>query len=431
MQILLSRLQSSAAWLLLLLPVVFLASCDKDLELDDSSMNPGGVLNLSTVDSLRIIAYTTPEIPLDGKNQSVTPLGSIQETRFGAMYASFYANLRLTTIGFAPAGNIVADSAFLILRYNATYGSKTQPLNIKVYELDEALVAANTYRNNTTLNTKSTPIGELNNFTIPADSGTIKIPLTMALAERLIGQFGTSVYASNDNFQNFFKGIYVTTQTSGGDGLAYLQLTNTQTMLRLHFTSSTVADSEYRLMIDNQATRVNRYTTDFEGSEVETAINISTGDDEDLYVSAFSGTKAIVKMPEMPMLENAIINNATLTFYQLDFQTPLSNDFPAPDNLFMFLNLPDSSLALLPGVSLNNITDFGGLKRQTTVNGIATNEYTFNITKFLQDYIDGNAPSESIILSVLSVNSGARVKVGGGSHPYLPARLKVVYTSSQ
>jgi hypothetical protein len=431
MQILSSRLLSKISLLWVLVPMLFIVSCDKDLELDNSPLNPGGELTLLISDSIPLTAYTVVENPLDGKNQSVTPLGSIQETRFGAMYGSFYANLRLTTIGFDPGANVTADSAFLFLSYNRTYGSLTQPLTIEVFELDETLVSANDYKNNTSLNVKPTPIGSLSNFVLPADSGTIKIPLTNTFAQSIVNVFGTSTMGSNDNFQSFLKGIYVTTGTSGGDALAYLQLTNTRTSLSLFFTAPSSTDSTYRFLIDNQATRVNRYVTDFSGSEVETAINLSTGNDEELYVTAFSGSKAIIEMPDLSGLESTIINKAEITFYQTDFQSTLSNDFPEPNNLFLFLNLPDSSLAFLPGVSVSNIAQFGGEKRPVTINGVSTNQYSFNITKYIQDYIDGVATTNSVALSVLSVNSGARVKIGGGNHPTLPIKLNITYTLAQ
>lgn len=429
MQILSSRLLNKSV-LFFGLILFALASCEKDPQLNDSSLNPGNELTLAVTDSTPLVAYTINEIARDGKNQSVTPLGRIVDDRFGSLNASFYANFRLTVIGFDPGDNVSLDSAYLTLAYNQKFGPASSPFNIEVLELNENLVAANEYRNNTTLSTKSTIIGSLSNFTLTADSGIIKIPLTTTFAQSLVDQFGTGTLSSNDNFQNFFKGVHVRT-TIGDDALAYLQLTNTNTAINLYFTAQSSQDSLYRFLIDNQATRVNKYEKDFALSEVEGYLDDNTNNDEEIFVSAFSGTKAVVEMPDLSFLGNAIINRAEISFYEIDLSNPLATSFPSPDNLFLFLNLNDSTVNFLPGVSTNNLSNFGGSKRPATVNGISTNEYKFNITRYLQEVINGTAQSNSVILSVVAVNSGNRLKLGGGNHPDLPIRLKVVYTLAQ
>lgn len=429
MQILSSRLLSKSV-LFFSLVLFVLVSCEKDLQLNDSVLNPGNELTLAVTDSTPLVAFTANEIARDGKNQSVTPLGRIVDDRFGSLSASFYANFRLTVIGFDPGANVTLDSAYLSLAYNQKYGPASSSFNIEVLELNESLVAANEYRNNSTLSTKPTIIGSLSNFTLDADSGVIKIPLTTTFAQSLVNLFGTGTLSSNDNFQNFFRGVHVRT-TGGGDALAYLQLTNTNTAINVFFTAPSSPDSLYRFLIDNQSTRVNKFERDFAGSEVEVFLNDNTNNDEVLFVSAFSGTKAVVEMPDLSFLGNAIINRAELSFYQVDLANPLATSFPAPDNLFLFLNLSDSTINFLPGVSTSNLANFGGAKTSVTVNGISTNEYKFNVTRYLQEVIDGTAQSNSLVLSALAVNSGNRLKLGGGNHPDLPIKLKVVYTLAQ
>jgi hypothetical protein len=424
---LLNHLFNKTLGVLLLLSLIIF-SCEKDSQLNDSPLNPGGELTLMVSDTLPLVAYTTQENFLDGKNQAVTPLGRITDTRFGEMSASFYANFRLSVIGFDPEGTVTLDSSFLSLTFNKKYGPNTQPLNIEIYELDEALVSANDYRNNTTLATKPTLIGSLTNYTFSADSGVIKIPLTNAFAQTLINQFGQSTLISNDNFQNFFKGVHVKT-TGVNDGLVHLQLTSSALNLFFNATSST--DSIYSFFIDNQSTRVNKFIKNFSGSEVEVLLNDPSNNDEVLYVSAFSGTRAFFEMPDFSFLANTIINRAEISFYEVDIDNPLATSFPAPDNLFLFLNIADSTSQLLPGVTTNNIGSFGGFKTPKTVNGIATNEYKFNITTYVQSLVNENITNKSVALSVLNVNSGNRLKVGGGNHPDLPIKLKIVYTLAQ
>lgn len=427
MQILLNHLfNRNLAFLFLFSLTIF--SCEKDSQLEDSPLNPGSELTLVVSDTLPLVAYTASENPLDGKNQTVTPLGRINDARFGAMSASFYANFRLSVIGFAPGANVTLDSAYINLAYNKRYGPNSELMDIEVYELDESLVSANDYRNNATLATKPTIIGSLTSINFSADSGVVRIPLTNAFAQTLVNQFGQGTLSSNDNFQNFFKGIFVKT-TGGNDGLIHLQLTNSS--LRLFFNAPSSPDSTYSFIIDNLSTRVNKYIKNFAGSEVEVLLNDPTNNDEVLYVSAFSGTRAIVEMPDLSFLKNSIINRAEISFYEVDLDNPLATSFPSPDNLFLFLNSSDTSVQLLPGVTTNNIASFGGSKTSKTVNGISTNEYKFNITNYIQSLIDETTSINRIALSALTVNSGNRLKLGGGIHSDLPIKLKIVYTLAQ
>ena len=432
MQNLLNRLLSKNIFFALLITILF-SSCQKDVELEDSTLNPGNELIISGSDDFVFSTSTIREEPLEGVRQNVVPLGKIKEQRFGEMKASFYTNFRLTVTGFDPEGSVTLDSAFFYFKYNNTYGPFLEDISIEVYELNQELNTDNFTTNAEVLNTKPDIIASVNNLNIEAgQEGVLRIPISQNFAQGFVDGFGTSIFANNDGLRAFFKGVYVTiADNSGEDGLLYLNLTDNDTKFRIYFNAPSSIDSVYDFEITNQAAWLTQYTHDYTGSDVELLLNTPLENHETFYVSAYSGTKGVFQIPDLTVLDNAIINKAEISFYQTDVGSPLSTQFPAPLNLFLFLNNPDGTVNVLPGVSLNELEDFGGQRALVEVDGLTTFQYKFNITEYIQEIVNGSDISTDLSLSVLNVNSGDRVKLGGGNHPEFPVKLKILYTLAE
>lgn len=429
MQTLLNLLLSKS--FLFALPITFLIlSCQKDVELEDSNLNPGDELIISGSDEFVFSSSTIREIPLEGIRQNVVPLGKINEQRFGEMKAAFYTNFRLTITGFDPEGPITLDSAFFYFKYNNTYGPFQESLSLEVFELNEAINANDSLTNAEVLNVNSTVIASLNNLNIQSgQEGILKIPVDQSFAQGFVDGFGTSIFANNDGLQDYFKGIYVAvTDNSGEDGLLYLNLTDSDTKFSIFYSGPNSVDSVYDFEITNQAAWLTQYTQDYSSSDVELLLNTPEENHESLYISAYSGTKGEIEIPDLEVLDNAIINKAEISFFQTDFGETIASKFTPPSNLFLFLNNPGGNVSLLPGVSLNDIEDFGGQGKLAEIDGQTTIQYKFNITEYVQEIVNGSNISKELSLSVLNVNSGNRVKIGGGNHPNFPIKLEILYT---
>lgn len=408
--------------------IFFISSCQKDVELEDSMLNPGDELIISGSDDFSFSTSTVREIPLEGIRQNVVPLGKIKEQRFGEMKAAFYTNFRLTVTGFDPTGPISLDSANLYFKYNNTYGSFLEGLSVEVYELNQRINTNDSLTNAEVLSIKPNIIASVSNVSIQSgQEGILKIPVNQTFAQSLVNGFGTTIFGNNDGLQDFFRGIYVkVSDNSGEDGLLYLSLTDSDTKFRIYFDAPNSVDSIYDLEITNQAAWLTQYTHEYTSSDVELLLNTPQEDHEILYVSAYSGTKGEFEVPDLSILDNAIINKAEISFYQTDFGSPLSAQFTTPQNLILFLQNPDGTVSLLPGVTVGEIEDFGGQRTLVEINGQTTMEYKFNITEYIQQ-IRSNI-NRNLSLSVLNVNSGDRVKLGGGNHPEFPIKLKILYT---
>lgn len=406
--------------------LIFATSCNKDAELiDDSGSNNG--LPFQKIDSLKLKTSTVLDNTVDGTNLTNVLLGATQDPRFGFTKAAFYTEFSLTQNAFSLGANAVLDSIVLVLNQTDAYGSLNALYDLNVYELNQTLDPTAEYKNNTVLNLKSTTLASVNSYKFNSENTSIRIKLNDTFGNSLKNKFGTETMESSDNLKAFFKGVYVTANASNGDGFVTLGLKNDNTKLQMYFHSDTYSDTSFVFNVSTDDVTLNQYSNNTVGSEAASAISDSNKDESFSYVSSMSGVKTLVSFPDMSFLNEAIINKAEISFYQADYSNPLNTSFPEIENMFLFVNLSDESLAFLPDFS-SNPSSFGGSKELVAINGQNTYKYTFNITKYVQELIKGTADGETLFLNNISNNQGGRIKIGGGANSTLPVKLEILYT---
>lgn len=411
--------------ILLLLPLVALTYCDKDPSLEG---NPPAD-NLVKIDTFTFEAYSLPHTANNALNQTNVPLGVVSDASFGKRTASYFTQFLLTTASYELGANAVLDSAVLEIAISGKFGPMQQPVTYNVYEMTEALDNNNTYTSETNIAYNNTVIGSVN-YTYNEDETLLRIPISSTFANNLFSQFGTSTMQSNTNLLSFLKGLYIAPDnTTGGDGHIKLNPTNENTGLKLYFTSDSPTDSIYRFAITTQALRVNHYEKDLAGSAVENAFNNTTNNDEELYVAGLDISKARISIPDLSFLQGKIINQATLTIAQTDYNASVNNDYDVPVYLLLYGEIDnDSTQYLLSDYSLNDPTSYGGTPVLKEVNGVVTNTYTYKIPRFIQRVVNEETEIQYLVLQSVNFNSGERIILGGGNNPNFPIKLEILYT---
>lgn len=403
---------------------IFTASCNKDAAIEDNTINTGD-LNLLQTDSFILKSRTVKDAALNGKNIAEVLLGKTSDNKIGVTKASFYTQLAITKNAFDLGANPILDSVVLILNQSNSYGKLNSLYDLKVYELTSEIDASESYKNNTVLNVNGTPLASLNNYKFNIGESSLRIPLSTTFGNSLLNIFGSSVMESTENFQAFFKGIYVTATSVNGDGLVSLKLNNDNSRLELFYNSDTQVDSSYTFAISTSETSISQYINENNSSEALIAAN--TNNTKDAYVASMSNFKSLISFPDLTHLQNVIINKAELKVYQSDYGSAESIAFPEPNQMILFQNLEDTSISYLNSYSINNYGPLGS-KELVEVDGMNTNVYSFQITQYIQNLINKTARAESIYLLDVSSNEGNRIKLGGGNHPTLPMKLNIVYT---
>ena len=409
----------------LMLPLIFLANCEKDPRLDGEANGD----NLDRLDTLKLVAYSELGVKRDALNEGDVVLGKLVDPRFGESIASLYTELRLTTSSFEPGANAILDSAFLEIQIESVYGPLANGLDVEIYELTEELVSTNSYNSDTTLLTGSTLLGSLSGF-VYNDQTALRIPLTTAFANDLFSQFGTSTTASTDEFQDYLRGLYVTVNgASGGDGLLDLDLPDASSALTLYFRSDNADDSLYQFVMDAQALKVNSYQNNIVGSELDLAINDLNDDDENILLGGLSLSNGVVTLPDLSVLEGAVINQAKLTFYQSDYGSVLNTDYDLPDFLLLTGGIESDTVQyFLSDYVSSDPSAYGGEPELVDVDGNPTYAYSYSLPRFIQRVVNQETEITYLNIEVLNFNNGNRVKLGGGSHPTFPITLEILYT---
>lgn len=407
------------------LPLLFLANCEKEPSLDGESSGD----KLERVDSLQVVAYTESGTPRDALNEGDVVLGKLTDPRFGESVASFYTQLRLTTNSFIPGANPILDSAFLEIRIESVFGPLDIPLDIEIYELTEEIALTSSYNSNTDLAVGSTLLGSLNGFVYNNET-FLRIPITTAFYNDLFSQFGTTTTVSNDNFQDYLQGLYVTINpTSGGDGLIDLDLPSELSLLNLYFRTDNAIDSVYSFVMDVQALKVNNYKHDVAGSELSAALNDVTNNDESILLGGLSLSNGIVELPDLTFLQGSIINQARLTFYQTDFSAPENTNYAIPEFLLLTGGKDNDTVQyFLSDYVANDPSSYGGVPELTNVNSNPTYAYSYQLPRFIQRVVNQETDISYLNIEVLNFNNGNRIKLGGGNHPTFPVTLEILYT---
>ena len=382
------------------------------------------------------------------------------------------------------------DSVVLCLSFKGFYGDTVAQQKFSVYQLDNntSNFKDSVYKLDFQPDMPYTNLlgqtivqpNQLRNYTVFSnrkDSVTnqIRIKLNASFANQLFGRDSTTnpannAFFSDSIFKTFYKGFAVTSETSfGGNGLFYIALTDPSTRLEVHYRrkNRNVVDTTFSsfpvsigstTQVPPSAT-ANYVNRDRAGAEYPSSA-LSTA----VYIQATPGSYAFLNIPGLSTFPNSIIHRAELISEQVpDASNPLL-DKTLLSPSYLYLDIKDSTTTLKfkplyydlsPNVSYNpdnnisffptggiDFSYFGGfakIKRDGLGNEISY--YNMNISRYVQNMITRRTYNYTLRLSAPSVlsyygynvnynNSIAfgRVRLGSGTHPTQPLRLRIVYS---
>jgi hypothetical protein len=177
-------------------------------------------------------------------SNEVLSLGYHYDSVFGVVKAGSYVQLKL------PATNpllnqtlaVTLDSLEMIIKpTGAFYGDSARPFKINVCRLSQNIAnssnAGDTYYNTGSFAYNSTPIGQ-QTVSLYGRSGTaIHIRLSDILGQELLTKFkdNNEDISTEERFINYFKGIYITTDSVVTNGLAYFSAPADSMIIRLNY----------------------------------------------------------------------------------------------------------------------------------------------------------------------------------------------------
>jgi hypothetical protein len=412
---------------------LFLFSCEKDLSLIGSDIQPPGEKpTVIVVDIFPVKAYIRLEDSTRSDRTFSSLAGIMRDPAFGTTKSSFYVQLRLpaNNIDFGP--NPVSDSTYLYLTYRAKgiYGANDRPITLEVYELDESLYLDSNYFSKRVTRAKPEMLGSLTFEPNLEDSvlvdgqpapSLIRIPIATSFVQKIFAESGTSNLANNANFLEFMKGFEV--RCNSGNAILSFDMINPFTNLSIYYHTDDEDSLKFQLLINEFSQRYNYFFHSYEGTEIN-ARPVPGTPMERLYVQGLGGVKTIIELPFLDSLigKPMAINKAEIRVkIAQDVQTPF--DYPVK----LILVVQDSLFR--NNFLLDQLTEgpefVGGNYDELT------GEYVFNLARHVQSVLLGRIDNFKlgIICANLPINPSRVVLKGNG--PALGddrIRFRLIYT---
>ena len=328
----------------------------------------------------------------------------------------------------------------MTLVYGGHYGDTLNSFLVRVYELTEGMDKSKNYSTNSKINYVSTSnLTENPNLYISPKPNTrqdtsissncLRIKLdTIFAKDKFINYSNTSVYSSDANFINHFKGLLINAESMMGNGcMVSLNMTHTNSNLTIYYSNNRASNQKYTFKL-NDSTAHFGATDHFDYAEAEANLKAQLNGDFSsaknvLYAQAGAGVKVAMNFPYIKNMFNnqkVIIHRASLVINYLDDNLP---NYTPPNALDLRGSsfLPDYLLALVTA----NSGYFGGVYNKTS------KEYRFHITQYIQSLVDSG--SEDLELSLVTNPAASlmsRLKIYGFQPNELDKRLRleVYYT---
>lgn len=411
-------------------------SCEKPEQSIGLDLQPEDeLINVLRTDTFTIMSEILPEDSLRTDELSQTLLGNYFDSDIGRLSASFYSQVRLSTPDHDFGPNPVADSLVLTMRYTGELFGSQQAQFFEVYEIGDSLSLDSAYYSNQDRELVSgnlvapgfPPVQMDPRKPVELANDTVDPQLRIRLSNDLANEWvnlGSEIYDSNDSWTSYFKGIHVRSSSYYG-GIAHLDLVSSDSGLRVYYhNDNDTAFFDYT--INSVTARYNRFEHEFIGA----LSPLNTGEPVDAPVTprvqSASGMKSLLTFPGLDSLNSAqerTINKAELII-PCDERTDLRKFYPS--RLFLLTENDEGDVVGIPG-QLSSIVEVGGFYE------ITENRYRFNITRWLQLYLNGEVTVDYLYLVAGNAGVSARnVALHGpefnADDPSQNMRLEVTYS---
>jgi len=422
--------------LILLMLLVSEACTKKNPGLGKEIIDPNALLNGITTDTFSLYTYSIIEDSTETKNASNVLLGSYVDPKFGKVEASIFTEFRLPGLNpdFGDPALISIDSFVLALEYVGYYGDLS-PQNFEVYPLldsieNDAEVKYYQFSNIATGSTNWVAQGYGIIIPDPINDAVVdqtevdpqlRIHLDTNRAWDFINESNTnpSTFASNPAFQDFFKGLKITTnnfgQTNGKGAILYFDINNNAaSKLTIYFKQAGVSKT-YDFTINSNCADFTQVTHIQDNTPVSALISDSTLGQSTFFAQA-NKLRAMVKIPGLDNLPSNIIVHRADLILPVQFQTGYRYKPGARVTAASKLSATDAYFTSL-GVA--------GLFSETN------KQFDLDIRAYVQSLVNGKLENTGIVISPLFFrNSAERIVFNGPqTNNKKSPKLVITYTT--
>ena len=404
---------------------VFAISCKDDDSAIGTGIMPSGDMMEFICDTMGVQTYAVRDTHVETHNRTINPIGVINDPFFGQTSAScaFQALLSTTNVQFGreiDTTDLSGVKLTLQLKYANKYGDANSAMTINVNRLLTDISYDSTYYEDKEF--AATEFEQLASASVSFGTDSImKIEMPTELVQQIIRENVGQTTWGNKDFIKFFKGLYITTELTSGDGCIYaLDLINSKSKMVLTYNDT----CSFNFDISEYSARINMYSHDYTNadSELKAAIDNPDQPTKYCYIQGLAGLKTKIMFPEIKTLfdtTNIIINRAQLCVTIKDGTE--SSVLPWPKAMSMTKILGNGKYDFLEDYKSNS-KYFGGLFNETE------KSYTFNIPLHLQELQLGGTDNGIYMVANDNRIVPYRAVLYGGAHENLSVKIIVYYS---
>lgn len=414
-----------------------ISSCNKKPESIGLDLVNQNISDVAFDTTISVSAYSSLEDSVRTDETSLNLLGSQNTDVFGLTDASFYTQIRLSTYQPDFGEDPVVDSAVFSLVYSGYYGNINTQQTVKVHRLSESIFIDSSYYSFSQFNYNEVDLLADYTFTPkPNDSvmidstsyaAELRIPLNENFTDSIFYEQDTSNFTTNEEFLEFFKGLYVTTESVSGQGdgaILSFDLLSERSRVTIYYQNANEDSLSYTFTINLVCARVGNFQHDYLLSNDQIFIDQVIGEDTTLgegrlYLQGLAGVQAMVRFPGITKW----IESENIAINQARFIIPLAptiDDLDPPNNIILLRQDENGNKMFLED-QIEGDNYFGGSYNS------GPNNYQFRITFYIQDLVNG-APDYGLVLYPSGKTiKASEVTMWGTSQPQR-MKLEITYT---
>lgn len=399
-------------------------------------------VSINTTDTLSLLSYTMYDSPISTEDVTTPFIGTTYDPYFGTTISEFVSQLRLEKEWVKGTYDI--DSVKLALRIVSVAGSTDVMKQLRITEISKQLYEDSVYYSNTPVDTTdfgiTIDIPPLRNDTI----NNIEINIPPFFGEYLIRDQDKLFYSTTvEDFRSYFKGIYMRILSPSDTDPLLLGL-NTASAASLGYYSDYIIiymherednNSKYTFQFILDPTKENaaysRIEHDFSSAspekKIEDIINQPVLDTLS-YLQGLNGAYTKITIPGLETIKNdpltgkIAVNKATL-YIPVHFDGEEYTKSTIPDDLLLRYVNSAGVKEVVPDYYVDDYNAYFGGGLDTTFN-----RYKFNISNFIQDYLNDKEGVLKPELEVIQRASDLRNVIFKANDSKTPVRLEMTIT---
>ncbi len=399
--------------------VVVLSSCEQNPSKIGIDLLPDeDFVNVYSTDTLDIKAYTMYNEQSISADSTRMFAGGIQDPYFGSTHCDFVTQLRLVVPW--PHDTVNIDSVKLQFELSDVTGDTTAVHYIRLYETGTLLTDTTEFYSGQDPDT----IKFLGEYPMPVlvEDSAYAVRLPDWVGEYLLRDT-TKFLPASDFYTTFFKGLYFGIRSETNPVLVTMAANESPLAITIYYHTPSDVKYIYSFVATNRAVNYNRFTHDYTTADPDKKIQHINDlvADTVAYLQAYKGVYSRFDIPSL----SAFRDTARIAVNKARLYVPVYLDdefFPEADvPARIFLRYRDSEGNEVAVLDL--IHDVGFLDG-TYYN--AKDYYIFNITSFVQQYLEGVVENPSVEMYYpLASDSNVIFKVNANDPT---VRFEFVYT---